>query len=40
MDWSHAEVEAIVADHFEMLEKELWGIPYNKRRIAERSCCD
>ncbi|HEX6097273.1 MAG TPA: DUF3883 domain-containing protein [Thermoanaerobaculia bacterium] len=28
--WSRAEVEAVVADYFAMLEKELRGIPYNK----------
>jgi len=31
--WSHVEVELIVADYFEMLEKELAGIDYSK---AER----
>jgi hypothetical protein len=29
-DWSDLEVEAIVADYFSMLEKELRGVPYNK----------
>lgn len=28
--WSDAEVEAIVADYFSMLEKELRGLPYSK----------
>jgi hypothetical protein len=30
VDWSVAEVEAIVADYFSMLEKELRGESYNK----------
>jgi vacuolar-type H+-ATPase subunit E/Vma4 len=29
-DWTELEVEAIVADYFSMLEKELRGVPYNK----------
>lgn len=29
-DWSQEEVEATVADHFEMLRTELAGIPFNK----------
>jgi hypothetical protein len=29
-DWSQEEVELIVADYFNMLDKELKGIPYNK----------
>lgn len=29
-DWSHAEVEATVADYFAMLAKELTGVPYIK----------
>ncbi len=28
--WSQEEVEAVVADYFSMLEKELRGVPYNK----------
>lgn len=28
--WSEIEVEAIVADYFSMLEKELRGVPYSK----------
>jgi len=28
--WSHEEVEAIVADYFNMLDNELRGIHYNK----------
>lgn len=37
--WSEIEVEAIVADYFSMLEKELRGIPYSKtdhRRALSR----
>ena len=38
-DWSEFEVDLIIADYFEMLEKELKGIAYNKsthrRRLAE-----
>jgi hypothetical protein len=37
-DWSHEEVEATVADYFNMLDKELRGLDYNKtehrRRLA------
>lgn len=29
-DWSREEVEATVADHFDMLEQELRGRDYNK----------
>lgn len=29
-DWSQEEVEATVADHFDMLRAELLGIPFNK----------
>src|SRR5450759_754696 len=29
-DWSHEEVEAIVANYFGMLDKELRGLEYNK----------
>lgn len=29
-DWSRDEVEATVADYFEMLRKELAGVPFNK----------
>jgi Protein NO VEIN, C-terminal len=29
-DWSREEVEAAVADYFDMLAKELSGVPYNK----------
>jgi hypothetical protein len=29
-DWSVVEVEAVVADHLEMLKKELARVPYNK----------
>ena len=44
-DWSHDEVETIVADYFEMLELEAKGIAYSKakrrralvRRLAGRS---
>jgi hypothetical protein len=39
-DWSLIEVEAIVADYFEMLTLEQSGVPYNKsahrRRLLER----
>lgn len=28
--WSREEVEAAVADYFNMLGKELLGVPYNK----------
>ena len=39
-DWSREEVEATVADYFEMLGAELSGVPYNKaahrRRLVER----
>jgi hypothetical protein len=37
-DWSHEEVEVTVADYFDMLDKELRGLEYNKtahrRRLA------
>lgn len=29
-DWSHEEVEATIADYFDMLDKELRGLDYNK----------
>jgi hypothetical protein len=29
-DWDHVEVEATVADYFDMLDKELRGLHYNK----------
>src|ERR1044071_5962183 len=29
-DWSREEVEATVADYFDMLAKDFSGIPYNK----------
>lgn len=35
-DWSRAEVEAIVADYFEMLGKELRGEPYSKTEHRRR----
>lgn len=31
-DWSRHEIELIIADYFEMLHKELSGIPYNKTK--------
>jgi hypothetical protein len=31
-DWSHTEVEAIVADYFDMLDDELHGREYNKTK--------
>lgn len=34
--WSAEEVEAVVADYFSMLEKELSGIPYNKSEHRRR----
>jgi len=35
-DWSRVEVEAIVADYFAMLEKELRGQPHNKTAHRRR----
>src|SRR5689334_5977708 len=39
-DWSRVEVEATVADYFDMLAAELSGVPYNKtnhrRELAKR----
>lgn len=35
-DWSREEVEAAVADYFDMLEKELLRIPYNKSEHRRR----
>ncbi len=34
--WSRDEVEATVADYFDMLHKELAGLPYNKTAQNER----
>jgi len=35
-DWSREEVEATVADYFEMLAAELSGVPYSKARHRRR----
>ena len=35
-DWSREEVEAAVADYFDMLAKEISGIPYNKAEHNRR----
>jgi len=35
-DWSHVEVDATVADYFEMLRLELLGEPYNKSEHRRR----
>ena len=34
--WSHNEVEIIIADYFDMLMKELSGIPLNKTEHRKR----
>jgi hypothetical protein len=35
-DWTRAEVEIIVAEYFEMLQKEQAGIPYSKTETRQR----
>jgi hypothetical protein len=35
-DWSREEVEAAVADYFDMLAKEISGVPYNKAEHNRR----
>jgi hypothetical protein len=35
-DWSRAEVEATVADYFDMLEREIRGVEYNKSEHRRR----
>ena len=36
VDWSRAEVEAIVADYFSMLDQELRNLPYSKTEHRSR----